>query len=177
MQIVKEIETKTHSIDENGINHILIEKIEQYHYDSETEKKEHSKEMQAKGFEDSGQVRTNIGSIMQPEHVWFGSYTKYVSVEKINVIDLYNAKARIAMNEKYDNTIKKRSKKEIELLEIEGKLNNENSKTQMSYAEYTALEKRAKALEHDIQRLSIEQKIWESAREICVNIADEEADH
>lgn len=77
MQIVKEIETKTHSIDENGIEHILIEKIEQYHYASEEEKKEHSKEMQAKGFEDNGQVRTNIGSIMQPEYVWFGSYTKY----------------------------------------------------------------------------------------------------
>lgn len=77
MQIVKEIETKTHSIDENGIEHILVEKIEQYHYASEEEKKEHSKEMQAKGFEDNGQVRTNIGSIMQPEYVWFGSYTKY----------------------------------------------------------------------------------------------------
>lgn len=177
MQIVKEIETKTHSIDENGIEHILIEKIEQYHYASEEEKKEHSKEMQAKGFEDIGQVRTNIGSIMQPEYVWFGSYTKYVSVEKTNVIDLYNTKARNAMNKEYDRTIKEKSKKEIELLEIEGKLNDENSKTQMSYAEYTALEKRAKALEQDIQRLSIEQKIWESAREICVNIADEEADH
>lgn len=68
MQIVKEIETKTHSIDENGIEHILVEKIEQYHYTSEEEKKEHSKEMQAKGFEDNGQVRTNIGSIMQPEY-------------------------------------------------------------------------------------------------------------
>lgn len=177
MQIVKEIETKTHSIDENGIKHILIEKIEQYHYASEEEKKEHSKEMQAKGFEDIGQVRTNIGSIMQPEYVWFGSYTKYVSMEKNNVIDLYNSKTRTAMNEEYDRTIKERSKKEIELLEVEEKLNNENSKTMMSYAEYTALEKRAKVLEQDIQRLWIEQKIWESAREICVNIADEDEDH
>lgn len=81
MQIVKEIETKTHSIDENGIEHILVEKIEQYHYASEEEKKEHSKEMQAKGFEDIGQVRTNIGSIMQPEYVWFGSYTFYSESE------------------------------------------------------------------------------------------------
>ena len=81
------------------------------------------------------------------------------------------------MNKEYDRTIKEKSKKEIELLEVEEKLNDENSKTLMSYAEYTALEKRAKALEQDIQRLSIEQIIWESAREICVNIADEEADN
>ena len=51
--------------------------IEQYHYDSKEERDEHAKQMTEKGFEDSGQVKENVGTIMNPELVWFGSYYKY----------------------------------------------------------------------------------------------------
>lgn len=38
---------------------------------------EYTKLMEENGYKDSGQVKENIGTIMQPEHVWFGSYFKY----------------------------------------------------------------------------------------------------
>lgn len=58
-------------------NDILIENIKQFHYSTEEEKMEHKASMEADGYKDSGQVKENIGTIMQPEHVWFGSYFKY----------------------------------------------------------------------------------------------------
>lgn len=56
---------------------ILIEIIKQFHYSTEEEKLIHSKLMEADGFKDSGQVKENIGTVMQPKYVWFGSYYKY----------------------------------------------------------------------------------------------------
>ena len=53
------------------------ELIEQYHYDSIEERSEHARQMTEKGFEDSGQVKENVGTIMNPKLVWFGSYYKY----------------------------------------------------------------------------------------------------
>ena len=62
-------------------NDILIENIKQFHYSTEEEKMEHKASMEADGYKDSGQVKENIGTIMQPEHVWFGNYYKY-EIEK-----------------------------------------------------------------------------------------------
>lgn len=62
-------------------NDILIETIKQFHYSTEEEKMKHKTLMETEGYKDSGQVRENIGTIMQPEHVWFGSYYKY-EIEK-----------------------------------------------------------------------------------------------
>ena len=56
---------------------ILIETIKQFYYSTEEEKLEHCKLMKEDGFTDSGQVKENIGTVMQPELVWFGSYYKY----------------------------------------------------------------------------------------------------
>lgn len=76
MQIVKESIIKKHSY-ENGEHTSYIEVIEQYHYDSREERNKHAEQMTEKGFEDSGQVKENVGTIMNPEFVWFGSYYKY----------------------------------------------------------------------------------------------------
>lgn len=76
MQIVKESIIKKHSY-ENGEHTSYTEKIEQCHYDSREERSEHAKQMTEKGFKDSGQVKENVGTIMNPELVWFGSYYKY----------------------------------------------------------------------------------------------------
>nr|DAO32066.1 MAG TPA: hypothetical protein [Caudoviricetes sp.] len=73
MKIIKESIIKNHSYD-NGIHSCYTEEIEQYHYDSEEERSEHTKQMTEKGFKDSGQVKENVGTIMNPEFVWFGSY-------------------------------------------------------------------------------------------------------
>lgn len=76
VRIVKDSITKTHYYDENGNESIIIDTIEQYHYDSEEEKNTHKNQMEAKGFSDSGQVKENIADMTNPVYVWFGSYCK-----------------------------------------------------------------------------------------------------
>lgn len=79
IKTIKETIIKTHRYDADGVENVLTEVIEQYHYDSEEEKHKHCKQMEVEGFVDSGQVRENIGSMSKPEYVWFGSYYKYES--------------------------------------------------------------------------------------------------
>lgn len=38
--------------------------------------------MQKLGYEDSGQQKENLGTLMQPKMVWFGSYYKYERSER-----------------------------------------------------------------------------------------------
>lgn len=52
------------------------ETVVQYHYDTPIARAAHAKEMLSKGYTDSGQVNENIGSIMNPQYVVFGSYYK-----------------------------------------------------------------------------------------------------
>lgn len=76
MRIIQEDTIKYHLYD-NGTHEINVLTREQYFYDSEEERNEHKKEMLQKGFASSEQVRKNIGSVMNPEFVWFGDYHKY----------------------------------------------------------------------------------------------------
>lgn len=76
MKIIKESIVKKHSY-ENGDHSSYTELIEQYHYDSEEERNKHADQMIKNGFKDSGQVKENVDTIMNPEFVWFGSYYKY----------------------------------------------------------------------------------------------------
>lgn len=80
IQIKKETVIKTFRDDD-----ILIETIKQFHYSTEEEKMKHKVMMEADGYQDSGQVKDNIGTIMQPEHVWFGSYFKY-EIEELMIL-------------------------------------------------------------------------------------------
>lgn len=52
------------------------ETVVQYHYDTPEARAKHANEMLNKGYTDSGQVNENIGSIMNPQYVVFGSYYK-----------------------------------------------------------------------------------------------------
>lgn len=76
MRITKESITKKH-LYENGEHSSYTEVIEQYHYDSREERNKHAEQMIKNGFKDSGQVKENIGTVMNPKLVWFGSYYKY----------------------------------------------------------------------------------------------------
>ena len=60
----------------------FTEQTEWYHYNDEKEKLEHSRSMQELGYRDSGQRKENIGTIMSPTMVWFGSYYKYEIAEQ-----------------------------------------------------------------------------------------------
>lgn len=81
MQLVKEVTIKTYKYNETGGVAAFQEDIEQYHYRGEEEKISHAKQMKQKGFEDSGQVKENIGTIMNPNHVWFGSYYRFKEIK------------------------------------------------------------------------------------------------
>ena len=77
MRLVKEIETKTYQTDEFGVERVLVEEMKQYHYDSKEETLAHAEAMKDLGYEDTEQRKTNIGTIRDPEIVWFGCYVKY----------------------------------------------------------------------------------------------------
>lgn len=82
MKIVKENVIKTYRYgDDNDHFYILIETMKQYHYESKEEKEKHRIEMESEGFEDDGQVRKNIGTIENPNYIWFGGYYKYDIVQ------------------------------------------------------------------------------------------------
>ena len=54
-----------------------LETIE-FIYDSGEEREMHKKEMEAQGFEDSGQIKFNINqSLNNPHYVFYGKYYKY----------------------------------------------------------------------------------------------------
>lgn len=71
VQIKKETVTKTF----RG-NNILVETIKEFHYSTEEERMKHKALMVADGYRSNGQIQENIGTIMQPKHVWFGGYYK-----------------------------------------------------------------------------------------------------
>lgn len=81
MKLVKEITTKTHKYNESGDVTTVQEDIEQYHYRNEEEKIGHAEQMKDRGFKDSGQVKENIGTIMSPNLVWFGSYYRIKEIK------------------------------------------------------------------------------------------------
>ena len=93
IKIQKETVTKRY-----GEDGIYVETIIQFHYDTETEKLNHSREMQKSGFEDSGQVRENVGDMLHPDYVWFGSYYKHIKVED-NVLPDMREKVREYISE------------------------------------------------------------------------------
>ena len=45
----------------------------------------------------------------------------------------------------------------------------------MAYSEYMELNRQTKVIQTEINRLNIECDVWDKAREICMDIADEEA--
>lgn len=69
----KEIITKNY--DDEGFL-VKTEIVEQYFYVSQDEKELHKTFMQSCGFEDSGQVQINVGTLTNPVYKWFGSYYK-----------------------------------------------------------------------------------------------------
>ena len=76
MKLKKETITKTFKPD-----NILIETTKKYFYSTEETKLKHKRLMEAEGYEDSGQVKENIGTVIRPEYVWVGNYYKCEVIE------------------------------------------------------------------------------------------------
>lgn len=87
----------------------------------------------------------------------------------------YNTKVRQAMSDKYKETSKKKAELENELYAISLQLTKDEIKKTMAYSEYMELNRQAKVIQTEIYRLNIECDVWDKAREICMDIADEEA--
>ena len=83
MLLVKESVIKNYIYDDKQKCSVIIEHIKQYHY--ENEKKVHREIMQEQGFEDSGQVKCNIGTVFNPKLKWFGGYYKYTKSMESNI--------------------------------------------------------------------------------------------
>ena len=87
----------------------------------------------------------------------------------------YNTKVRQAMSDKYKEASKKKVELENELCAISLQLTKDEIKKTMTYSEYMELNRQAKVIQTEIYRLNIECDVWDKAREICMDIADEEA--
>lgn len=85
----------------------------------------------------------------------------------------YNTKVRRAMSKELVKTSKLRAKVIKELEKTNNQLNDKNVKLTMPYSEYVQLKEKAKELQDRVYRLSIETELWDKAREICMDIADE----
>lgn len=82
MKLVKKRTDESYHYDGDSLKEVFTEEIKQYHYKDEEEKLGHSRIMQKLGYEDSGQQKANLGTLMQPKMVWLGSYYKYERSER-----------------------------------------------------------------------------------------------
>ena len=86
----------------------------------------------------------------------------------------YNTKVRQEMSNKYKETSQKKAELENEWCLISQRLSSNETKNTMTYKEYLDLKQKAETIHREINRLSIEREVWDEAREICMDIADEE---
>ena len=70
---------------------------------------------------------------------------------------------------------KKKAELENKLYAISLQLTKDEIKKTMAYSEYMELNRLTKVIQTEIDRLNIECYVWDKAREICMDIADEEA--
>lgn len=80
----------------------------------------------------------------------------------------YNTAVRRAMSDKYVDCVKHKNEAWRKINELDSK---EGRK--LPYEEYIKLQKDLDFYEQTHRRLRIEQNIWDQAREICMEFADE----
>ena len=90
-------------------------------------------------------------------------------------INRYNTKVRQAMSDEYVRTSKEKATLENKLFLISQQLSSDEVKNTKTYKEYLELKYEAETIQKEIYRLSIEFEIWDKAREICMDIADEKS--
>ena len=83
----------------------------------------------------------------------------------------YNTKVRIAISESYRDCGKRLSEVNKKYFTIVERLKYE--KDTLPYSQYESLKAESMFLESVIEKLEIERNVWDKAREICLNVADE----
>lgn len=88
-------------------------------------------------------------------------------------MEKYNTRVRQAISERYVEATKEKCRLSREYDKIFVKLRDGEVKNELTYNKYIELEQKAKELEKKISDLKVEINIWDQAREICLDIADE----
>lgn len=83
----------------------------------------------------------------------------------------YNTRVREAVSEEYVKSSKKKSQLQREYEKVLERLNTEASK--LCYNEYITLQKREEDIKRQYEDEQVRLDIWDQAREICLNVADE----
>jgi hypothetical protein len=86
-------------------------------------------------------------------------------------INKYNTRVRQVISDKYVECSKTKSMVIKERQLIMSRL--ELEKGTLSYEEYIRLQKKTETMAKEIEELSIQLNVWDMAREICLNVADE----
>lgn len=86
-------------------------------------------------------------------------------------IEKYNTRVREAMSEEYVKSSKKKAQLQREYEKVLERLDTEAST--LCYNEYITLQKRSEDLKRQYEDEQIRFDIWDQAREICLNVADE----
>lgn len=87
------------------------------------------------------------------------------------MIEKYNMRVRQAMSDEYVKCSKRKCQLSREYEEVLEKL--ETEKDTLSYRQYKGLECEADDLKRKYENEKIRLDVWDQAREICLNIADE----
>lgn len=87
------------------------------------------------------------------------------------MVEKYNTRVRQAISDNYMEYSKTKIMAEKERENVIERLRLE-AKT-LSYRDYVSLQEKAERLAKEIEELNIQIGIWDKAREICLNIADE----
>ena len=59
---------------------VIVEKVEEYHYDNIEERMEHITRMRNEGWIETEQEEENIGSLCNPVYVIFAAFYKYEEI-------------------------------------------------------------------------------------------------
>jgi hypothetical protein len=86
---------------------------------------------------------------------------------------IYNTRVRQAISDEYIECSNMYSAIHKKCAEIESKLQDRNTKKTLSYEEYIDLEKYLNSLKEEMKTIKIQIDVWNAAREICLDIADE----
>ena len=87
------------------------------------------------------------------------------------MIEKYNTRVRQAISDNYMEYSKTKAMTEKEREIVIERLRTE--KRTLPYSDYVSLQEKAERLAKEIEELNIQIDIWDKAREICLNIADE----
>lgn len=81
----------------------------------------------------------------------------------------YNTVVRQRISDEYVSALKRMSDLRYERNEIYNSLKD----TTITHEEYLRLENRLEAVTNEIRSINLEIEIWDKAREICLDVADE----